>query len=49
MRKKVILICPECLARNYVTTKRVDGDQKRLEIRKFCPTCGRYTLHKESK
>lgn len=49
MRRKVILICPECLSRNYVTTKKVDGSSKRLEIRKYCPVCHKYTLHRESK
>lgn len=49
MRKKVILICTECLARNYTTTKRVEDASTRLELRKFCPRCGKYTLHKESK
>jgi len=47
-RKKVFLICEECLARNYQAMKRPD-DPRRLELRKYCPTCGRYTVHKESK
>lgn len=49
MRKKVILICEECLSRNYTTTKKVEAQQTRLELNKFCPKCGKYTLHKESK
>ncbi len=49
MRKKVILICSECLSRNYTTTKRVEDSTTRLEFRKFCPHCGKYTVHKESK
>ena len=53
MRKKVILICSECLARNYTTTKRVDkrveDKTTRLELKKFCPHCGKYTIHKESR
>jgi len=49
MRKKVILICTECLARNYSTTRKVENAQARLELNKFCPRCGKYTLHKESK
>lgn len=49
MRKKVILICSECLARNYTTTKRVEDKTTRLELKKFCPRCGKYTIHKESR
>jgi len=49
MRKKVILICSECLSRNYTTTKRAEVATERLELRKFCSKCGKYTLHKESK
>jgi large subunit ribosomal protein L33 len=47
-REKVFLICSECLSRNYTVTKRKD-DPTRLELNKFCPHCGKYTLHKESK
>ncbi|HBF68834.1 MAG TPA: 50S ribosomal protein L33 [Firmicutes bacterium] len=48
MRKKVILICPECLSRNYTASKK-EGDTTRLEIKKYCPRCNKMTLHKESK
>ena len=47
MRKKVLLICPECLSRNYTTTKKTENNSTRLEIKKFCPKCGKHTLHKE--
>lgn len=49
MRKKVILICSECLSRNYTTTKREEDRTTRIEINKFCPRCNKHTLHKESK
>ena len=49
MRKKVILICSECLARNYTTTKREEDRDSRIELKKFCPRCNKYTIHKESK
>jgi len=45
---KVILVCEECLARNY-TTHKSKNDKKRLELRKYCPKCGKMTLHKETK
>ncbi|MCR5184462.1 MAG: 50S ribosomal protein L33 [Bacilli bacterium] len=48
MRERVLLICEECLSRNYTTTiKREEG--KPLTIKKFCPTCGKHTFHKISK
>ncbi|MCB9499922.1 MAG: 50S ribosomal protein L33 [Erysipelotrichaceae bacterium] len=49
MRKKIILICSECLSRNYTTTKRVEDSQTRFEIKKYCPHCNKCTIHKESK
>lgn len=49
MRQKIILICPICLNRNYATTKKMDGSTSRVELKKFCPRCNQYTLHKESK
>lgn len=47
-REKVFLICSECLSRNYTLPKRKDATE-RLELSKYCPHCGRHTLHKESK
>lgn len=47
MREKVILICQECLSRNYIT--KVKKSETRLEIRKYCPRCNKYTTHKQSK
>lgn len=49
MADKVILVCTECLSRNYVTPKNKKTNAKRLEIRKYCPKCGKHTLHKETK
>lgn len=48
MREHIVLVCSECQARNYETTKK-KGDSKRRETRKFCPRCGKYTIHKEGK
>ena len=48
MRVKVLLICSECLSRNYVTTINKDSDKK-LELKKFCKTCNKQTIHKISK
>jgi large subunit ribosomal protein L33 len=48
MREKIILECTECLSRNYTMTKRKD-DTRRVEVMKFCPKCGKRTLHKETR
>ena len=49
MRTKVILVCEECLSRNYTTTKNPSKNNERLEFKKFCPSCNKYTIHKETK
>jgi large subunit ribosomal protein L33 len=49
MREKIILVCEECLSRNYNTTKNKALGGKRLEIKKHCPKCNKHTLHKETK
>jgi large subunit ribosomal protein L33 len=48
MRKKVILACEKCLSRNYSTMSKKDS-QARLELKKFCNTCGTQTVHRETK
>jgi large subunit ribosomal protein L33 len=49
MREKIILICSECLARNYETTQRVGASGSRFELKKYCPRCNKVTIHKESR
>lgn len=49
MKEKVILVCTECLSRNYSISKNKCINVERLELRKFCKKCGKHTLHKESK
>ncbi|MCL2450686.1 MAG: 50S ribosomal protein L33 [Polyangiaceae bacterium] len=47
-RVAIALACAECESRNYRTTrKRAQVGQ--LQIKKFCPTCKRHTVHKETK
>ncbi|MCI2068188.1 MAG: 50S ribosomal protein L33 [Bacilli bacterium] len=48
MREKVILVCTKCLSRNYTVTKK-QGDDKRIEVMKYCPHCNCRTLHKETR
>ena len=49
MREKVILVCSQCLSRNYTTTKQKYVSKDRLELKKYCKKCNEYTIHKESK
>ena len=46
--ESVILMCEICLSRNY-TTHRSKTKKERLELKKYCPKCGKKTLHKETK
>ncbi|MBR7553823.1 50S ribosomal protein L33 [Allobacillus sp. GCM10007491] len=48
MRKKVALACSVCQSRNYTTDKKTSSSE-RIEIKKFCKTCGSHTLHRETK
>ncbi|WP_066321238.1 50S ribosomal protein L33 [Bacillus sp. FJAT-29814] len=48
MGKKVVLACETCGSRNYSTASS-DTKQERLEIKKYCKTCGSHTIHKETK
>ncbi len=47
-RKKVILICDECLSRNYSLFKSQSLDKK-IELKKYCSNCNKHTLHKETR
>ncbi len=47
-RKKVILLCDECLSRNYTFFKSQNSDTK-IELRKYCSQCNKHTTHKETR
>jgi len=50
MRDIITLICSECGNKNYYTTKKKQpGQKKKIQLKKFCPTCGKHVLHKEGK
>jgi large subunit ribosomal protein L33 len=49
MRDNIILQCPECKHRNYVTTKNKKKTTERLELSKYCNNCRKHTAHKETK
>ena len=58
-RTPVVLVCTECKARNYKTTKKASappagesatgGGAGLFELKKFCKQCKKHTLHRESK
>ncbi|OGZ79068.1 MAG: 50S ribosomal protein L33 [Candidatus Staskawiczbacteria bacterium RIFOXYD2_FULL_37_9] len=43
------LACTVCKTTNYFTKKTKASAEKKLELKKFCSTCKKTTLHKESK
>ena len=51
-REIVALICKDCESQNYVTERnKVNMAEKgkgKLEIKKFCKTCKKVALHKET-
>jgi large subunit ribosomal protein L33 len=49
MSTKIILACSNCASRNYTTSKNKSTNPVRLEVKKFCKTCGEHTLHRETK
>ena len=49
MRETIILSCTECGNRNYNTQKNKKNNPERIQMKKFCPTCKKRTVHKESK
>lgn len=49
MRQKVILVCSDCLSRNYTTDRNKQVSEKRLELKKYCAKCNAHTVHKETK
>ncbi|MCB5228697.1 MAG: 50S ribosomal protein L33 [Candidatus Cloacimonetes bacterium] len=47
MRDIIILACEDCKNRNYTTTRNKRKHPNRLELKKFCPTCRKHTVHKQ--
>jgi len=43
------LKCSKCGNVNYYTRKNKKTIQKKIELKKYCNTCKKHTLHKESK
>ena len=49
METIITLQCLDCKRRNYTTVKNKKNDPDRLELKKFCPNCGKHQAHKESR
>ena len=43
------LACTDCKRRNYQTNKSKRNTPDRMELAKFCPTCGKHTAHRETR
>ena len=48
-RPGITLACDDCKRRNYQTKKNKINDRERIELRKFCPWCGKHTPHRETR
>jgi len=48
-RINVVLKCSECGSENYITSRNKKLHAEKMEVRKYCPTCRKETLHKEKK
>ncbi|MGC8718141.1 MAG: 50S ribosomal protein L33 [bacterium] len=46
-RDIITLACTECKNRNYTTSKNKKNTTNRIELKKFCPSCRKHTLHRE--
>lgn len=44
----IVLVCEECLSRNYKTRKSNFSNQK-IELKKHCKNCSKHTAHIESR
>ena len=49
MQEIITLACTECKGRNYSTRKNKKKHPDRLELRKYCRSCRKYTPHREHK
>ncbi|MFQ5587898.1 MAG: 50S ribosomal protein L33 [Nitrospiria bacterium] len=49
MRDIITLGCMDCKRRNYSTKKNKRNTPDRIELKKYCNSCRKHTLHKEVK
>jgi len=49
VRVIILLQCSECKNRNYSSMKNKKNTTGKLEVKKYCRSCRKHTLHKETK
>ena len=49
MRENILLQCTECKRRNYTGTRDKRKRPERLELKKYCRTERKHTVHREVK
>ena len=49
IRPKITMACADCKHRNYITKKNRRNDPDRIELKKYCPNCGKHTVHRETR
>ncbi|MEW6088502.1 MAG: 50S ribosomal protein L33 [bacterium] len=49
MREIITLACTECKERNYSTMKNKKKHPDRMETKKYCSSCNKHTLHRQTK
>ncbi|MFH1287962.1 MAG: 50S ribosomal protein L33 [bacterium] len=49
MREIITLACTECKERNYSTMKNKKKHPDRMEAKKYCSSCDKHTLHRQTK
>jgi large subunit ribosomal protein L33 len=47
-RELVAMICSECKSQNYITQRNKVNMEGKLQVKKYCKTCKKVTLHKET-
>ncbi|HYF96048.1 MAG TPA: 50S ribosomal protein L33 [Symbiobacteriaceae bacterium] len=45
----ITMACTDCKMRNYTTYKNKKNDSARIELKKYCSTCGHHTAHRETR
>lgn len=48
-RPPLTMVCTDCKAQNYVTTKNKTNVPDRMEFNKYCPKCRSHKLHREKR
>lgn len=49
MEQQFTLRCEECKSENYRHRKNKRTHPDKMEVKKYCPTCKKHTIHKERK